>query len=76
MNALEKAGVIAVGGFVIVGAYVGYKVYKAVTGAIHAIEAPFQASSNAAQTVWNARPKIIFKGIDDDEIEVLGGLIK
>ena len=62
-------GVVAV----VAVSYVGYKVYKAVTGMVSNIGTGKNVTG-AASTVWSARPKVIFKGIDNDELEILGGL--
>ena len=64
-------GVVAV----VAVSYVGYKVYKGIGGVVSNIGTGKNVTG-AAQTVWQARPKVIFKGIDnsDNELDIIGGL--
>ena len=52
-----------------VGIYAGYRIYKLIEPVLKAAG----AAQKAAGQVWESRPKIIFKGMD--EIEGLRGLI-
>lgn len=63
---------VAIAGVSIVG-YIGYRIITTVskigTG---------ENVKSAASSVWNARPKVIFKGLNEpilDEIEIMGGII-
>ena len=63
---------VAITGVAIVG-YIGYRIVKTVSkiGTGENVKA-------AAGTVWSARPKLIFKGLNEpiiDEIEGLGGIV-
>ena len=61
---VEIVGVAIVVPIAIAGIYYGYKAYKAIKGVL----APIQDPANA---IWNARPKIIFKGVDDAIISLM-----
>ena len=54
-------------------AFVGYKVYKGIGGMVSNIGTGKNVTG-AASTVWSARPKVIFKGIDADLDIIIGGL--
>ena len=66
---------IGVGATVVcAGIYTGYRIYKLIEPVLKAAG----AAQQAAGTVWNARPKVIFKGLKEpiiDEIEILGGIV-
>ena len=63
-------GIAAVG----VVAFVGYKIYKGIGSVVSNIGTGKNVTV-AVQTVWSARPKLIFKGIDGD-IGNLGGCLE
>ncbi len=58
-----------------VGAFVGYKIVKGIGGIVSNIGTGKNVTG-AAEATWSIRPKIIFKGIDNDELEILGGLVR
>jgi len=87
-------GVVIIGGVVI---YVGYKAYKGLTwgyetknDAIKSAQSAISSAGGAVQSgagsVWAARPKILFKGMEQggavvadvgtDDLQILGGLIQ
>ncbi|VVB54562.1 Uncharacterised protein [uncultured archaeon] len=68
INALQAAGVVIAVPVVIAGVYYGYKAYRALKGLLAPLAQGAGAAQGAASTVWNARPKIIFKGIEVDSL--------
>jgi len=72
-------------GVTIAGLFVAYEAYihiiKPILNAVKAVEdvvgGASSAAQNAAGAVWNARPKILFKGVEpEDDLALLQGLIQ
>ena len=74
-------GYIVVGGIVVAAvAYAGYKAYKFAQGVGKTISSALQP----ARSIWESRPKILFKGMEQggvvmaggEEPNILGGLVQ